>query len=174
MPGDTLTDTVDVANKSINTVKLYMRATGATGDDASFLSQMNIKVDQREGNNLFDAAADQKGGLADWVLIGDMAPGAKATLDISLSVPITMDNEYQDAVGQIGWQFKAEEDIPYDPTEPTDPGDHDTPGDGSGDGGGSKTTTGDRVMIGAALLLLLAAAFGTSYVIRRRKADAKQ
>ena len=189
VPGDSLTDTVDVANNSGKEVKLYMRATGATGEDAAFLSQINLTVDQRDGNNLFNAAADQTGGLADWVLLGNMEPGAKATLDITLNVPITMDNEFQNAVGQIRWQFKAEEE--EDPTEPTtkpenitepssptDPSGSTEPSDPSGKDGkngkdGKKTATGDVSPIRIVIALMIAAAAAAIIIFLRRR-DKKQ
>ena len=162
MPGDELTDTVDVANNSGDTVKIYMRALGASDDDADFLSQLDLTVD-KSGDSLFDAPADQQGGLADWVLLGSMSPGAKATLNLTVNVPKTMGNDYQNATGDINWQFKAEvpdKDNGDDPSG-SDGGDKTT--------GGSKTNTGDRVMLGLVIAILAAAAIGAIAVMARRR-----
>lgn len=167
VPGDTLTDTVDVVNNGDQEARLYMRAMGGyEGND--FLSQMNLKVTQRGGNDLFDAPADQMDGLEEWVLLGDMSPGAKATLDLQLTVPLEMDNEYQDALGKLGWEFKVEEmgePVPS-PTTPTDSWDE-------GGKSGKKTATGDVSPIRIVIALMIAAAAAAIIIFLRRR-DKKQ
>ena len=162
VPGDELTDSVDVKNNGDKTVRLYMRALGDVDGDAAFLSQMNLKV-EKSGGTLFDAPADQTAGLTDWVLLGTMAPGAKATLDLTLSVPITMGNDSQDAVGKIGWQFKAEE-VTDGPVNPDDPDDLDKDKDG-----GRSTRTGDVSPVGIIIAIMIAAAAAAIIVLLRRR-----
>ena len=158
MPGDSLTDTVDVANNSDKTAKIYMRALGASDEDKDFLSQINLTVNQNDGE-LFDAAADQQAGLADWVLLGTMSPGAKATLDLTIDVPLTMNNDYQNAAGTVNWQFKAE-------TEDNGGGG----GDGDDDGDGGKSAkTGDQIRLGLLIAILAIAAAGIITVAVRRR-----
>jgi len=110
MPGDTLTETIEVKNNANNKVdvKIYMRALGAIeGED--FLKQMKLTVTQSGGNKLFEAQADETAQLTNWKPLGTFKSGAKVTLDVQLEVPIEMGNEFQDAVGELQWEFYVEE-----------------------------------------------------------------
>ncbi len=120
MPGDTLTDSVEVKNNTDKTVNIYLRALGANEGSEAFLSQMTLKVDTKDGSTLFEAPADRQANLEDWVLLGSFAPKASVTLDITLDVPITMGDEFENAEGRLQWQFKAEE-IEVTPTPTPEP-----------------------------------------------------
>ena len=119
MPGDTLTQKIDVRNaadEKVN-VKIYMRALGAKSGSEEFLSQMTLNVKAMDGAELFDAPADQTAQLSDWVCLGTFKSGANTTLDVSLNVPITMGDDFQQAIGYLDWEFMVEE-FPVDDTNP--------------------------------------------------------
>lgn len=122
MPGDTLTQKITVKNDEANKVKvkLYIRSLGAHKDSEEFLSHLSLKVQKSEDNEMaymFDAPADQTAQLTEWVYLGTLYSGGEVNLDITLDVPVELDNEFQNAVGYLDWEFKAEEF----PTEDTDP-----------------------------------------------------
>lgn len=125
MPGDQLTQTITVYNdvaKGIK-VKIYMRSLGAHENSKDFLSQLNLTVSKSSDNEMdymFDASADQKDGLEDWVLLGTLYSGGKVNLDVTLEVPVELDNTYMNQIGYLDWEFKVEE-FPVEVSDPETP-----------------------------------------------------
>lgn len=166
IPGDELTDSVEVRNNSGRTVRIYMKALGAEPGSEDFLNQMGLVVKKGDAE-IFNSQADKTAQLTDWVLLGEYAAGDKQLLDMSLSVPIEMNDDYQNAIGYLNWVFKVEEvDEPTPGDEPTPtPGDTPTPSDTpTPDSPG----TGDNAHI-AFYAILLAGAAGTALALRRKK-----
>ena len=125
MPGDSVRQDITVKNDSSYgvKVKLYVRSHGAHEDSVDFLSKLHLTVAKSENNEMaymFDAAADQTGGMTDWVYLGTLYSGGEVNLILNLDIPIELGNEYQDAIGYIDWEFKTEE-LPIDPDDPEPP-----------------------------------------------------
>ncbi len=154
MPGDTLTEQIVIKNTSQNGsyIRLYLRALGAQEGSDEFLSQMKLTVKYKGENNLFEAPANETAQLTDWVYLGAMHSGGKATLDVTLEVPITMGNEFENQIGYFDWEFMAEE-IPRDPNQPPQTGDT------------------ANIFLYCALLAISLAALIILVVIKRRKKE---
>ena len=112
MPGASLTQKITVSNKANNKVKVkfYLRSFGSA-DEAynDFLNQLTLTVTKESDTPMFDAAADKTAGLTDWVCLGTLYSGGELDLNVTLDVPETLDNKYQNQIGKIKWQFVAEE-----------------------------------------------------------------
>lgn len=125
MPGDDLTQKILVKNNADNKVKvkIYMRSLGASNDPDNLLSHLTLKVKKSSDNEMaymFDAYANETDGLTDWVCLGTLYSGGEVNLDVILNVPIELDNDFQNKIGSLDWEFKIEE-FPVEPDDPKAP-----------------------------------------------------
>jgi LPXTG-motif cell wall-anchored protein len=122
MPGDTVTDQILIKNPTSNNVKIrvYMRSLGAQEGTEDFLSQLNMTVTQRSNSILFAAPADETAQLENWVYLGTVYSGGEIILDVTLEVPLTLGNNYQNQIGYVDWEFKVEE-LPVSDSDPQPP-----------------------------------------------------
>ena len=134
MPGDSLTQKIMVKNDGEKDVKvrLYLRALGAQADSTEFLSQLSLKVkvaQDHEAAYLFAAAAHETAQLTDWLCLGTLYSGCEVELDVTLEVSTELGNDFQNQIGYLDWEWKAQE-LPVEPTDPQPPqtGDSARPG----------------------------------------------
>ena len=130
MPGDTLTQKITVKNDADNKVKvkIYIRSLGAHEDSKEFLSRLALRVQKSSDNEMaymFDATASEKAQLSDWVCLGTLYSGGVVNLDVTLDVPVELDNNFQNQIGYLDWEFMIEE-FPAEPEDPKPPQTGDT------------------------------------------------
>lgn len=107
MPGDVLHQRIQLSNEASDAVdvNVYLRSQGAQAGSADFLHQMHLTAIGAEDVLLFDAPADETAQLTEWVHLGEVHPGDVMDLDLTLDVPVTMDNRYQEQIGCVVWEF---------------------------------------------------------------------
>ena len=130
MPGDSRTQRITVANDADDSVKvkIYMRALGAHKDSEDFLSRLHLQVQKSADNEMgymFDAAADETDGLTEWVCLGMLYSGGKVDLDVTLTVPVSLEDTYSEQIGYLDWEFMVEE-FPVEEGDPQAPSTGDT------------------------------------------------
>ena len=153
MPGDTVTQKITIDNKVDKKVKikLYMRSLGAEPGSEDLLSQLQLTVKQDGDSELFDAPADQTAQLTDWVYLGTIYSGGKIDLDVSVNVPLSLDNRFQNAIGYLDWEFKVEE-LPISPEDPKAP----------------QTGDENNLLLWSSLLILGVGAVATAGVLKKK------
>ena len=111
MPGDTLTEKVTVSNRTAGTdyLKVYIRA--EIPDDPQtqeFLSGLTMTVTS-DGKEIHNALPDENIGFTEPILLEELAPNESLTLDVTLLVPITLDNQFSGLkIGEVHWIFIVE------------------------------------------------------------------
>lgn len=127
MPGDTLTQTIEVRNRFLGTgsVKIYLRAVAhdeqtnplspnvaAAGETVAtmsdFLSKLYMEVWQGS-ERIFTGSPNELDGLKNNVLLANVPRGKSVELTVKLQVPAELGNEYAYRVGEVDWVFTAEE-----------------------------------------------------------------
>lgn len=148
MPGDVLTQQVKISHKASSKVniRVYIKAEGSS-KNADFIRQMQLEVEHKDQNILYDGPDYDATDISDWVKLATLAPGKSTTLDLKLTVPKEMGNEYANNLGTVVWKFKVEE-IPIDTTN---------------------AKTGDGIFLWLAVLTVSTVALGTLGILRKRK-----
>lgn len=132
VPGDVLTENIEIKNNSSKSVKLYIQPIGADESVRRFLSKLNLKISKPDGTEIFNDSPGES--LSDPVLLGNMEPGYTETLKVVLSVPLDMDDSFQNSKESFEWRFIAQEQetetetttttvatVPAEPSDPTVP-----------------------------------------------------
>ena len=104
---------------------------------------------------MFDAAAGESAQLTDWVYLGTLYSGGDVNLDVILNIPIELDNEFQNKIGYLDWEFKIEE-FPVEPDDPKAP------------------QTGDNANTGLWFTLLIASSLMLIFLFYRKGNKAKE
>lgn len=122
MPGDTRSQHIVITNNwaRYETIQVYLRAETHNGtneplsgvraeDSNAFLSQLAMTVTRsRDHKEIFRASPEELDGLKSNVLLASLSRGQSTSLDVKLTVPITMGNDFAGRVGEVDWVFTIE------------------------------------------------------------------
>lgn len=126
MPGDSITETISIRNEYTGAgyVYIYLQAVPHNPTEGphvpqvaasesyagmmEFLKQLNLTVTQN-GKPLSSDTADKTAGLTQRRLVGVFRGRGQSSIEATLTVPITMGNEFAGRMGEIDWVFIAEE-----------------------------------------------------------------
>lgn len=161
MPGDKITAQIVInANFKLfneDSIKVYLTGTPSNhihaerdetvASNREFLQQLKLTVaNAKTGDVYFSGTADKS--FATDTPIGTFRSNGKITLDVTLEVPIEMDNDYANRVGEVDWTLKISA---YDDPSVDNP------------------KTGDYIMIAVAVMVVCAVALIVIFVAKRRK-----
>lgn len=169
MPGDDLTGSILITNKSDNTAEFFFAARDAeldlsTSDAAALLEQMPLVV--ADGEEIIYEGTLNAADSAEGVSVGTLLPGESLTLDFGTSLPTTIDNEHARAAASVVWLISAQaEEAQADQSSPS--GNQTTTGSTSASSTGSFDKTG--VDLGLATALAAAAALIATLIILRTR-----
>ena len=109
MPGDTLTQLVEVANRKPGyIVRLYIRADPVDEEHKAFLDQLHLTVKDLGTGEIFNAQASETAQLTEDHLLGIFRNNMSTTLEVTLEIPKDLSNDFNGARGDVHWTFTAD------------------------------------------------------------------
>ena len=144
MPGDTVSDKIEIRNRYKKGVKLYFKTKNLAGE--KLLKQLDLKITATDGTVIFDGKMDS--ALTKGILLGEYPTDTSGYLEYTLHVPEELRNEYATLNARVKWIFEAELDDSIksekkdkDKSEKSEPGESGTSG---GTGSLRNVKTGDE------------------------------
>ena len=177
MPGGVYTQKIKISNPSYERIELFLRGEAVSESVAGLLNKITFEVKNENGTVLVPEGS----AISPWpdnglqtnagkfLHLGRFYSGDTQTLTVTMKVPASLDNTYQNAVGKVKWVFQADVYVPDDdddddddPRIPLGPGPVITINDnqiplspGTGDTSNLLLWGGLFVVFGAALAVLL-------------------
>ncbi len=117
MPGDNKNTTVSLVNHSGYAQNVSLMAVAQTDEAKTLIDQVEMKVRLNGallywGNAAGDATIAESDAAYDdmhgWMTLGRFNNGASAALQIEVSVPESLGNEYQQMLDQVVWKLHTE------------------------------------------------------------------
>lgn len=139
LPGDTLTQNITIENRRNEKVAVYFKASSI--DNTALMEQIELTI-VSGGVYLYQGSlsgkvasiyGDQVAVNTKGIPLGTCAPYSYHYVTAELKIPITLDNDYAEAVGNVTWAFYAE----YDGTTSSSSGSSNGMNSGGGGSGSS-------------------------------------
>lgn len=134
VPGDTLTQEIEVKNNRSETVTFYLNAAAPTQNEA-LLREISLTITNTAtnrviysgnltgnptsayGDDLYKNSTTRLNGIN----LGSFSANSTLYLKAVISVPLTVDNTYADNISKVTWQVRAQMSDPYYPGGTTRP-----------------------------------------------------
>ncbi len=106
LPGDSLSEEIDINNTGGNEVGLYFKTSfdGIDESEKRLLQSINLVIKDEDNNTLYDGPM-----LTDKKLLKSYKDGEQDKLTLSVILPSDLDNEFSTIVTKIIWNFSCEE-----------------------------------------------------------------
>ncbi len=169
MPGDTVTQNVTIKNRSGDDIRVYLFGKPESESVDHLLDVVKITVKDGGTTIVSDSARASWPSNNTYYNLGMLDPGETKTLVVTIELPITMGNEYQNAVGKVEWGFQVNQydddddhhhhdpDIPLGPPEIIiDDGEQIPLSPGTGDNTNLYVWAGGFVVLSLGLAVLIA------------------
>ncbi len=128
LPGDTLTDSVELRNRFSRPMVLYFAS--STVESGGTLDEVELTITCRMPDGSSKKVYEGKLNTdLEYRLLGTFNAGQQGTLEFTLHVPEELGNRYALDSGRVKWLFMAEyeDEAPRTPNEPDEPDDPDAP-----------------------------------------------
>lgn len=119
LPGDTITDSVELKNSYSQPMNLYFAS--STMENGGTLDELLVKIVCKLSDGTSRTTYEGKLNTdMEYKLLGTFGPGAEGELIFTVSVPAELKNKYSLDTGKVKWLFMAEFDEP-EPEKPEKP-----------------------------------------------------
>lgn len=115
LPGDSLSEDIDIDNKSDDEIGLYFatKFDGLTDEERLLLQSIKLNIKDKDNNILYDGVL-----LSEKKLLKSYGIGQKDKLKVTVTLPNNLDNRFSTLVTKLIWSFtcdKFENGVPVNP-----------------------------------------------------------
>lgn len=115
LPGDSLSEDIDIDNKSDDEIGLYFatKFDGLTDEERLLLQSIKLNIKDKDNNILYDGVL-----LSEKKLLKSYGIGQKDKLKVTVTLPNNLDNRFSTLVTKLIWNFtcdKFENGVPVNP-----------------------------------------------------------
>ena len=122
MPGDTVSDSVEIKNTTDNTAEIFFSAgyENQTDEQVGLLKALEIQI-RYDGKEIYKGKLTEE-SLSGGISLGKYAPGQGGKMDFTITMPASLGNAYARRNADVKWVFTVSEDTPSGTPSPASQG----------------------------------------------------
>ena len=122
MPGDTVSDSVEIKNTTDNTAEIFFSAgyENQTDEQVGLLKALEIQI-RYGGKEIYKGKLTEE-SLKNGISLGKYAPGQGGKMDFTITMPASLGNAYARRNADVKWVFTVSEDTPSGTPSPASQG----------------------------------------------------